>query len=83
MADEVLVATVIHPERRFRIAKTRFDEVNAKAEKAGRDSPFIVQEEGCEGPVSFDGLSKTDQKKEIDRQAEKQAEIDAAEDGED
>ncbi len=77
MSKEVLVATVVHPERRFRISKAKFDEANEKAKTAGRDSPFIVQEEGCEGPPSYDGVSKADQRKEDNRQKKRQAQIDA------
>lgn len=74
--ETVLVATVVHPERRFRIGQAKFDEANAAAEEAGRDSPFIVQEEGCEGLPTFEGRSKEEQDAETQRQAARQKEID-------
>ncbi len=74
----VLVATVVHPERRFRIAKKRFDEVNAEAGEQGRVSPFIIQEEGCEGGKSFDQLTDKQQEKVEKTQTERQEKIDAA-----
>jgi len=82
-AETVLVATVVHPERRFRIPKVQFDKVNAAAKEAGNESPFIVQEEGCEGGPSFDNLDAAGKKKVAAGQAERQAKIDAdAEDDE-
>lgn len=73
----VLVATVNHPERRFRIAKTKFDEVNAEAKEAGKKSPFIVQEEDCEGGKSYDQLTSAEQKKVDAEQVKRQERIDA------
>ena len=79
MAQEktILVATVAHPERRFRIAKTSFDKANAEAKEAGKKSPFIVQKEGCEGGPTYDDLSNTGKKKVDKAQADRQAVIDA------
>ncbi len=78
-AKTVLVATVVHPERRFRISQKQFDRGNKKAEEAGRDSPFIVQEEDCEGGKSFDQLSKKGRDKVIKTQAKRQKVLDAKE----
>lgn len=75
-AETVLVATVVHPNRRFRIPKAKFDEANEAAEEAGNKSPFIVQEEDCEGGHSFDNLDADGKKKELARQAKRQEEID-------
>lgn len=66
-AETVLVATVVHPERRFRISKAEFDKANAEAKEAGNKSPFIVQEEGCEGSKSYDQLNAAG-KKAADKQ---------------
>ena len=82
-AETVLVATVVHPERRFRIPKVQFDKVNATAKEAGNKSPFIVQEEGCEGGLSFDNLDAAGKKEVKAKEKERQEEIDAeAEDDE-
>lgn len=59
--NTILVATVEHPERRFRIGKTQFDKANEVAKEAGNESPFIVQEEGCEGGPAYDDLTKAEQ----------------------
>lgn len=59
---EVLVATVLEPTRRYRIDQKKFDEINAAAEEAGRESPFIVQEEGCEGGKTYDQLNAEEKK---------------------
>lgn len=72
----VLVATVVNPERRFRIPEKAFDKANAEAEEAGRDSPFIVQEDGCEGGPTYDDLNAAEKKKVKKRQAKRQAVID-------
>lgn len=80
--ETVLVATVEHPERRFRISKEKLDEVNAQAEADGKESPFVIQEEGCEGGPSYDQLEKADQKKVDEEQKKRQARIDKKENGE-
>lgn len=79
MAEEVLVATVVRPSRRFRISQKKFDEVNAAAEEAGHDSPFIVQDDDCEGGQSFDQLSKAEQTAVTKAQEKRQSEIDGDE----
>ena len=76
--SEVLVATVLEPTRRYRIGKEKFDRINALAKEADRDSPFIVQEEDCEGGLTYDDLD-AEGKKAVDKaQADRQAVIDAA-----
>lgn len=67
---EVLVATVDNPGQRFRISQELFDADNAAAEEAGNDSPYIVQEEGCEGGDSYDQLSAAGKKKADKQQAD-------------
>lgn len=76
-AETVLVATVVHPERRFRIPKAAFDKENAAAKEAGKKSPFIVQEEDCEGGPTFDDLDAAGKKKVIAAQEKRQEKIDA------
>jgi hypothetical protein len=76
-AETVLVATVVHPERRFRISKAAFDKENAAAKEAGNKSPFIVQKEGCEGGPTFDNLDAAGKKKAKARQKERRAKKDA------
>ena len=79
--SEVLVATVLEPSRRYRIDKKKFDDINAAAEEAGRNSPFIVQEAGCEGPKTYDQLNATE-KKAVDIYRTKRAAERATEDEE-
>lgn len=74
--DTILVATVVHPERRFRIPRTKFDEVNAAAKKLGNDSPFIEQEEDCEGGPAYDNLDEEGKKEVKANQEERQKRID-------
>jgi len=73
---EVLVATVAKPGIRLRIPKEQFDAVNAKAEEQGLESPYIVQEEGCEGGKSYDQLTDAGKKKVITEKANRQARLD-------
>lgn len=75
--SEILVATVLEPSHRYRIDKEKFDRINALAKDAGRDSPFIVQEEDCEGGLSYDNLTAEEQKAVDKVQVDRQTVIDA------
>lgn len=77
MKDTILVAKVDAPTARYRISQEEFDGINASAEEAGQDSPFIVQEEGCEGGQSYDQLTAAGKKQVETNQVKRQAILDA------
>jgi len=75
--ETLLVATVLHPTRCFRLSKAKFDEANVAAAAEGRQSPFIVHEDdetsAMQEAKSFDQLDKAGQKKAVAEQAARKA----------
>ena len=75
--ETVLVATVVNPERRFRITQAQLDDANAQAKEEGNESPFIVQEDDCEGGLSYDQLDDAGKEEVKQNQKERQERLDA------